>query len=41
MTTEEGGAQPKEYATKYMADRVRNVSAVWMGAPMGAPNATI
>jgi hypothetical protein len=35
MTTEEGGAQPKEYAAKYMADRVRNVSAVWMGATMG------
>jgi hypothetical protein len=35
MTTEEGGAQPKEYAAKYMADRVRNVSAVWLGATMG------
>jgi hypothetical protein len=35
MTTEEGGAQPKEYAAKYMADRVRNVSAVWMGSTMG------
>src|SRR5262249_52378186 len=35
MTTEEGGAQAKEYAAKYSADRVRNVSAVWMGATMG------
>jgi mono/diheme cytochrome c family protein len=35
MTTEEGGAQPKEHAAKYMADRVRNVSAVWLGSTMG------
>jgi mono/diheme cytochrome c family protein len=35
MTTEEGGAQPKEYAAKYMADRVRNISAVWLGSTMG------
>ncbi len=35
MTTEEGGAQPKEYAAKYLADRVRNVAAVWLGATMG------
>ena len=35
QTTQEGGAQPKEYAAKYMADRVRNVSEVWMGATMG------
>ena len=35
MTTEEGGAQPKEYIAKYAADRVRNVSAVWMGSTMG------
>ncbi len=35
QTTEEGGAQPKEYMAKYMADRVRNVSEVWMGATMG------
>ncbi len=35
MTTEEGGAQPKEYMAKYAADRVRNVSAVWMGSTMG------
>nr|MBA3710130.1 DUF1549 domain-containing protein [Planctomycetota bacterium] len=35
MTTEEGGAQPKEYENKHAADRVRNVSTVWMGATMG------
>lgn len=35
MTTEEGGAQPKEYMAKYAADRVRNVSAVWLGSTMG------
>lgn len=35
MTTEEGGSQPKEYMAKYAADRVRNVSAVWMGSTMG------
>ena len=34
MTTQEGGAQPKEYMAKYAADRVRNVSAVWLGATM-------
>ena len=34
-TTEEGGAQPKEYAIKYECDRVRNLSTVWMGATMG------
>ena len=28
MTTEEGGAQAKEYIAKYAADRVRNVSVV-------------
>lgn len=35
MTTEEGGAQAKEYMAKYSADRVRNASTVWMGATMG------
>jgi len=35
QTTEEGGAQPKEYRAIYLADRARNVSAVWMGATMG------
>jgi len=35
MTTEEGGAQAKEYTAKYSADRVRNASSVWMGATLG------
>ncbi|HYF01494.1 MAG TPA: DUF1549 domain-containing protein, partial [Planctomycetota bacterium] len=35
QTTEEGGAQAKEYAAKTAADRVRNVSTVWMGATLG------
>ncbi len=35
MTTEEGGAQAKEYMAKYAADRVRNVSVVWLGLTMG------
>ena len=34
-TTEEGGAQPREYTAKYAADRVRNLSTVWLGATMG------
>ena len=35
MTTQEGGAQAKEYLAKYSADRVRNASTVWMGATLG------
>jgi hypothetical protein len=35
QTTEEGGAQAKEYEAKYAADRVRNVSTVWLGQTMG------
>ena len=35
QTTHEGGLQPKEYIAIYAADRVRNVSAVWMGATVG------
>ena len=35
MTTEEGGAQAKEYMAKYAADRVRNASSVWLGATLG------
>ncbi len=35
QTTEEGGAQGREYEAKSVADRVRNVSSVWMGATMG------
>jgi mono/diheme cytochrome c family protein len=35
QTTEEGGAQPKEYRAIYLADRVRNASTVWLGATLG------
>jgi hypothetical protein len=35
LTTEEGGAQAREYEAKTAADRVRNASGVWMGATMG------
>lgn len=31
----EGGIQQKEYLLKYMADRVRTTSTVWMGATLG------
>jgi len=34
-STEEGGAQPKEYAVKYECDRVRDFSTVWMAGTMG------
>ncbi len=33
--TNEGGSQAKEYLAKYAADRVRNVSSVWMGSTLG------
>lgn len=35
QTTHEGGAQDGEYRAKYAADRVRNLSAVWLGATVG------
>ena len=35
QTTEEGGAQPKEYRAIYLADRVRNASTVWLGGTLG------
>ena len=35
MTTHEGGAQLKEYAAIYQADRVRNTSLAFMGGSMG------
>ena len=35
QTTEEGGAQPREYRAIYLADRVRNASTVWLGASLG------
>ena len=35
QTSHEGGVQAKEYLTIYAADRIRNVSNVWMGATVG------
>lgn len=35
QTSHEGGIQAKEYNAIYNADRIRNVSAVWMGATVG------
>lgn len=35
QTTEEGGAQAKEYQAKYYADRVRNLGSVWLGLTLG------
>ncbi len=35
MMTREGGAQPKEYLIKYAGDRVRTVSAAWLGTTLG------
>lgn len=35
MMTREGGAQPKEYLSKYGAERVRSVAAAWFGSTFG------
>lgn len=35
QTSHEGGVQEKEYLAIYAADRVRNVSNVWMGSTLG------
>ncbi|XZE19384.1 PSD1 and planctomycete cytochrome C domain-containing protein [Pirellulaceae bacterium SH449] len=35
MMSAEGGVQPKEYLSKYIAERVRNVSGTWMAMTMG------
>ncbi|MFT4513953.1 MAG: hypothetical protein ACI91B_002660 [Planctomycetota bacterium] len=35
LVTREGGSQPKEFLARYMADRVRNVSTVWLAATVG------
>ena len=35
QTSHEGGVQQREYLHKYDADRVRNVSSVWLGATLG------
>src|SRR5262249_32039808 len=35
QTSHEGGVQPREYLAIYQADRVRNLSAVWLGGTLG------
>ncbi len=35
LTTEEGGAQAKDYEARYLTDRVRAIGAVWMGQTIG------
>jgi len=35
MMTREGGAQAKEYLSKYGAERVRSVSSAWLGSTFG------
>jgi len=35
LTTEEGGAQEKDYEARYLTDRVRAVGAVWLGQTVG------
>ena len=35
QTSHEGGVQPREYLAIYSADRVRNLSAVWLAATVG------
>ncbi len=35
LTTEEGGAQPRDYEARMLADRVRAVGTVWLGQTIG------
>ncbi len=35
LTTEEGGAQAKDYEARYMTDRVRAIGTVWLGQTTG------
>jgi hypothetical protein len=35
LTTEEGGAQPKDYEARMLADRVRAIGAVWLAQTTG------
>jgi len=35
LTTEEGGAQPKDYESRMLADRVRAVGSIWLGQTTG------
>jgi hypothetical protein len=35
LTTEEGGAQPKDYESRMLADRVRAIGTAWLGQTTG------
>lgn len=35
LSTEEGGAQPKDYEARMLADRVRAIGSVWLGQTTG------
>ena len=35
LTTEEGGAQPKDYESRMLTDRVRAIGTAWMGQTFG------
>jgi hypothetical protein len=35
LTTEEGGAQPKDYEARMLEDRVRAIGTVWLGQTLG------
>jgi hypothetical protein len=35
LTTEEGGAQPKDYESRYLTDRVRAIGSAWLGQTTG------
>jgi hypothetical protein len=35
LTTQEGGAQPKDYEARMLADRVRAIGTVWLGQTFG------
>ena len=35
MTSTEGGADPEEYITKYVIDRVNTTATVWLGSTLG------
>ena len=35
LTTEEGGAQAKDYEARYLGDRVRSIGTAWLGLTIG------
>jgi hypothetical protein len=35
LSTEEGGAQPKDYETRMLTDRVRSIGTAWLGQTIG------